>query len=136
MKIFHSILVLSLLSGCASVLSGGTQSVTIVTPNADGANCSLTDSLGRVWHVTETPGTVVVRKGHGPITVICQKDGYAKATSLLDEKIAGASYGNLALGPAAPIGYLVDSLAGSTQKYNPVMEMNLQKIEEKKPWDK
>jgi hypothetical protein len=136
MKNLHSILVLSMLSGCASVLSGGTQSVTVVTPNVEGANCSLTDSLGRIWYIKETPGSAVVRKGDGPITVICQKDGYAKATGLLKEKIAGASYGNLALGPAAPIGYFVDSLSGSTQKYNPVLEINLEKTQEKKPWNK
>jgi len=135
MKILYSILIISLLSGCASIVSGGRQNVTVITPGIEGASCSLTDSAGRVWYVEETPGTALVKRGDGPITVICNMEGYAKGIGVIKEKIAGANYGNLALGPAAPIGYFVDSLGGSAQKYENMVEISLEKKEEKKPWD-
>ena len=135
MKILYSILIFSVLSGCASVVSGGRQNVTVLTPGIEGASCSLTDSAGRVWYVEETPGTALVKRGDGPITVICHKDGYGKGVGQINEKIAGANYGNLALGPAAPVGYLVDGFSGSAQKYETMVEIDLEESEEKKPWD-
>ncbi|PIR39604.1 MAG: hypothetical protein COV35_03615 [Alphaproteobacteria bacterium CG11_big_fil_rev_8_21_14_0_20_39_49] len=135
MKILYSILILSVLSGCASVVSGGRQNVTVLTPGIEGASCSLTDSAGRVWYVEETPGTALVKRGDGPITVICHKEGHEKGVGQIEEKLAGANYGNLALGPAAPIGYLVDGFSGSAQKYETIVEIDLPQSEEKKPWD-
>lgn len=135
MKILYSILIFSVLSGCASFVSGGRQNVTVLTPGIEGASCSLTDSAGRVWYVEETPGTALVKRGDGPITVICHKDGYDKGVAMIEEKIAGANYGNLALGPAAPVGYLVDGFSGSAQKYESMIEVELEETEDKKPWD-
>jgi len=135
MKVLYSIILLSLLSGCASVVSGGRQTVTVLTPDADGASCSLSDSKGRVWYIEETPGTALVKKGDGPISVICAKDGFAKGNGMIQEKIAGSNYGNLALGPAAPIGYLVDSMSGSAQKYESRVEVYMEELEVPKPWE-
>ena len=135
MKVLYSIAMMALLTSCASVISGGRQTVTVITPEVEGASCSLSDSKGRVWYVEDTPGTALVKKGDGPISVICHKDGYVKGTAMLKETIAGANYGNLALGPAAPIGYFVDGLSGSGQKYKSSVEVYLEIIPGKKPWE-
>jgi hypothetical protein len=135
MKALYSIVMISLLSGCASVMSGGKQTVTVVTPMAEGASCSLSDSKGRVWYIEETPGTALVKKGDGPMSVICEKAGYLKGTALIDEEITPANYGNLALGPAAPIGYLLDGLSGSAQRYKSSIEVMMEELPAKKPWE-
>ena len=135
MKVLFSIIILGVLSSCASIVSGGRQVVTVVTPDAEGAECSLSDSKGRVWYIEQTPGTALVKRGDGPISVICHKEGFAKGSALVHEKIAGANWGNLALGPAAPIGYFVDGLSGSAQKYESSVEILLEELPEKKPWE-
>jgi hypothetical protein len=132
MKILNCFFLLGVLSGCAAFMSGGQQAVTVTTPDVDGASCSLTDSKGRVWYIEETPGAAVVKKGDGPISVICSKAGYAKGTALIPEEIAGANYGNLALGPLAPVGYFVDGMVGSAQKYKSSVEVFMEEAGAKK----
>ncbi|MCE3233060.1 MAG: putative rane associated protein [Rickettsiaceae bacterium] len=134
-SILNSVFAVILLSGCSSFVSGSKQNVTIVTPDVEGASCSLSDSKGRVWHVPQTPGSTLVKRGDGPISVICSKAGYNKATALLHEELAPANYGNLALGPAAPIGYFVDSITGSAERYKSTIEVDMEPLAAKKPWE-
>lgn len=135
MRILSYIALIALLSSCASIVSGGRQVVTVTTPDAQGSTCSLSDSKGRIWYVEQTPGTALVKRGDGPISVICNKAGFVKGTALIEEEIAGANWGNLALGPAAPIGYFVDGLSGSAQKYKSTVEVYMEPISENKPWE-
>jgi len=123
------------LSSCASVVSGARQNVTVITPDVEGAACSLADSKGRTWYIEETPGTALVKRGDGPISVICNKDGYKKGVALLEEQIAGANYGNLALGPIAPIGYVIDGMGGAAQKYKDSVNVYLDPVAKKEPWE-
>jgi hypothetical protein len=124
-----------LLSGCATVVSGSKQTVTVTTPNIEGAMCSLSDSKGRVWYIEQTPGTALVKRGDGPISIICNKDGYKKGTALLEEEIAASNYGNLALLPLAPVGYFVDSATGSAERYKSSIEVTMEELPAKKPWE-
>lgn len=110
------IISLALLSGCATVMSGTTQSITVVTEKGvEGANCELTDKKGGKWFVPSTPGTATVRKGDGPMSVVCKKDGYKTATLLVDETVTGATFGNIILGGG--IGVFVDIASGAAQHY-------------------
>ncbi len=135
--LFSTFIMISLLSSCASLISGGRQTVMVTTPEINGAMCSLADSKGRVYYIESTPGTALVERGDGPIAVICEKKGYMKGTGIISEKIAGANYGNLALGPVAPIGYFIDGITGSGQKYISSVEVFLEELPEKKrkPWE-
>ena len=104
------------LTGCATITTGTDQSVTVVTEkNVSGAKCELTDSQEGKWFVNNTPGTVSVRKGNGPMTLICKKEGYLDTTISVEEVIAGATLGNLLLGGG--IGILIDAASGSAQRY-------------------
>lgn len=103
------------LTGCATIVSGTSQSIAITTPKVDGAECKLTDSKGGQWYLADTPGSVTVRKGDGPMTIICSKDGYEKGTTLFEEEIAGSTLGNIILGGG--IGIFVDAASGAAQKY-------------------
>ncbi len=130
-KIFPLICVAALLSSCASIMSGSGQVVTVVTPDADGASCSLTDAKARVWHIEKSPVTALVRRGDGPISVICSKEGYTNGTGLLGEGIAGASFANLLFLP----GYFIDGMTGSLQKYKSSINIEMEKLPERKPWE-
>jgi uncharacterized protein YceK len=106
----------SLLSGCATITSGTTQSVNIVTEkDVQEAKCELTDKKGGKWFVPSTPGNATVRKGDGPLSVICKKEGYKTAELMVEETLVPATFGNIILGGG--VGILVDSVSGAAQQY-------------------
>lgn len=107
---------LSLLSGCATITSGTTQSVNLATEkDVQDANCELTDKKGGKWFVPSTPGSTTVRKGDGPLSIICKKEGYKTAQLMVDETLTPATFGNIILGGG--IGVLVDAASGAAQQY-------------------
>jgi hypothetical protein len=104
------------LSGCATIASGTTQNLTVVSEkNISGARCELSDKKGGKWYVPSTPATVTVRKGDGPMSVICKKEGYNDTIIMVEEELAGAVFGNIIAGGG--IGILVDSVSGAAQHY-------------------
>tara|TARA_R110001592_G_scaffold262853_1_gene528197 strand:+ start:664 stop:1152 length:489 start_codon:yes stop_codon:yes gene_type:complete len=105
----------TVLSACSTVTTGTTQTVTVDTPLMSGAKCSLTDMEKRTYHVVSTPASLVVEKGDGPMTVVCEKDGYEKTNILIDEEFAGATLGNILIGGG--IGLLIDAASGAAQRY-------------------
>lgn len=107
---------LSLLSGCATITSGTSQSVNVVTEkNVSEAKCELIDKKGGKWFIPSTPGSASVKKGDGPLSIICKKDGYITAELMVDETLVPATFGNILLGGG--IGIIVDSVSGAAQQY-------------------
>jgi len=111
---------LLLVSGCATVTTGTGQTIKVVTEkDVNGARCELIDQKGGTWLVESTPGEVKVNKGDGPMTVACSREGYLDSSSLVDESVTGATYGNILLGGA--IGVAVDAASGAAQHYPDVI---------------
>lgn len=103
-------------SGCATLTTGTTQNMSITTEkDVTGARCELSDSREGKWYISDTPGSVTVRKGDGPMTINCTKEGYKSAELLVEEKFAGATLGNVIIGGG--IGLIIDAASGSAQKY-------------------
>lgn len=103
-------------SGCATLTTGTTQNMSITTEkDVTGARCELIDSREGKWYISGTPGSVTVRKGDGPMTITCTKEGYKPAELLVEEKFAGATLGNVIIGGG--IGVIIDAASGSAQKY-------------------
>jgi len=108
--------VIGTVTGCATITTGTDQSVTVMTEkDVAGASCELSDSRGGKWFVNNTPGTVSVHKGDGPMTVICRKQGYLDTILSVEETVAGATLGNVILGGG--VGIIVDAMSGSAQRY-------------------
>jgi hypothetical protein len=103
------------LPGCATIVSGTQQSLFVDTPEVEGATCQLNDSKGGSWYLGNTPGSVSVAKGNGPMNVMCKKEKYKSASVSVEEEIAGATLGNVILGGG--VGILVDAASGAAQKY-------------------
>ena len=103
------------LAGCATLTTGTTQSLTVLTPEMQGADCELTDSKGMKWYVKDTPDTVVVSRGDGPLLVACEKEGFHPAMASIEEEFQGATLGNVLLGGG--IGVIVDATSGAAQRY-------------------
>ncbi len=102
------------LSGCATVSNGTVQTISVQTPNADGAGCSLENRQGDRWDIKSTPGSVSVRKSSGPLTLTCRRDGFFPSTVLVEERLDDKSFGNAYLGG---LGLLVDAASGAVVRY-------------------
>ena len=113
MKYCFAAVAISLLSGCASIVSGTNQSVTVDTPGCVAAACKLTNDKG-AWAVT-TPGSVVVHRAYGPLSIVCTKDGYPSAASMVTSTTKGMAFGNLIFGGV--IGAGVDMSTGAAYDY-------------------
>ncbi len=103
------------LGACSTVVSGTTQPFSVKTEKVSGAKCELVDSKDSRWIIPDTPGTVEITKGDGPLTVTCSKGGYKTASLQVEETFAGATLGNVLLGGG--IGIIVDAASGAAQEY-------------------
>jgi len=102
-----------LLSGCASIVSGANQSVSVDTPGCEAASCQLTNSKG-TWFV-KTPGSVTVHRAYGNLAVVCSKEGFGSASSSVASSTKGMAFGNLLFGGV--IGAGVDIGTGAAYDY-------------------
>lgn len=101
------------LSGCATIIKGTTQSLSVATPPTTGAECKLTSSEG-TWYVT-TPGSVTVHKTKNNLDVSCTKDGFADASTSVPPHFNGATLGNVIAGGLIGVG--VDAASGANYTY-------------------
>lgn len=101
------------MSGCASIMTGTTQTVSVTTVPVSGADCTVKNGWGE-WNVT-TPGQVVVKKSIHHALVSCDKPGYQRSYAWLVAKSQPWAWGN-ALVPLM-IGNIVDWSDGASGKY-------------------
>lgn len=71
-----AVLAALLASGCASIVGGQMQVVSVETPGCPGARCELINDKGR-FHVESTPGTVTLNRSYNNLQVSCSRDGAA-----------------------------------------------------------
>jgi hypothetical protein len=102
-----------LLTGCASIVNGNQQSVSVKTGNVQGATCSLENNKGK-WYVAQTPGSVMVHRSYGDLKVACQKQNYVGEQKVAS-KTKGMAFGNVVFGGV--IGAGVDMADGAAYDY-------------------
>lgn len=120
-------------TGCATILSGKTQTITIAS-NPPGAICELTRQAQVVGKINPTPGAAMVTKTKYDITVLCKKDGYQDATAYLKSGTEGSTFGNILLGGV--VGWGIDSASGADNKYPDVTTVSLVPVENPAPAQK
>lgn len=109
-------------SGCASIVKGTSQSVTVNTdPSA--ANCLLSRDGQQIAVVNPTPGTIQVGKASGTISIVCRKMGYQDAAGTLASSFQAMTFGNIIFGGI--IGVAVDAASGAMHEYPPMVTVTL-----------
>ena len=103
------------LAGCATILTGTTQSLFVDTMNVSGASCKGVDNNGREYYWLNTPSATSVQKGDAPLVITCEKPGFKKTVYTVDETVHGATFANIILGGG--VGIFVDIASGAAQKY-------------------
>ena len=107
-----------LLQGCASIVSGTTQSLSVETRSSEGvpvvgASCKMTNDKG-TWF-TNTPGSVALHRSADDLTVTCSKDQFAPGTTVVKSETKGMAAGNILFGGL--IGAGVDVASGAAFDY-------------------
>ena len=102
------------IAGCATITKGTTQLVSLDTPGAIGAKCTLTSStIGKVEVVT--PANITLQKGSESIAVRCQKECFADGVGVIGAGTESMAAGNIIVGGIIGLG--VDAASGAMNKY-------------------
>lgn len=102
------------LAGCATVVKGTDQQVSLDTPDYPGATCILTSKDFGMRRVV-TPATVELPKSKHNVSVQCKK-GCAKGAGVISSNLEAMTAGNIIVGGV--VGFGVDAATGAMNKYN------------------
>lgn len=111
-----------MLSACATIVSGTTQTVTVSTDPA-AATCTLDRAGTRVGAIPSTLGSVRLDKSGKDLAVTCAKEGYKTATIQQASSFNGVTFGNILAGGV--IGIVVDAASGANFNYPSDIRMGL-----------
>lgn len=105
-------------SGCASIVSGHNQSVSVETRSKEGqavmsANCKLTNNKG-TWFVT-SPGSVTVSRSFEDLLINCEKENQLPGLASVKSSTKAMAFGNILFGGV--IGAGVDVATGAAYDY-------------------
>lgn len=110
------------LAGCASIVSGSHQDISINT-SPEGAKCALYREGVQVGYVNSTPGVVSVSRKGSDLWVGCVKDNYDFSNAKNSSDFNGWVIGNLGFGGI--IGVVVDMSTGASHAYDHDVNMTL-----------
>lgn len=108
-----------LLTGCATIFTGTTQNINVQALNTNnnsiipGATCVITDGKGRTYPISSNPGSTVISKGQGALSVRCMKAGYRQKEIGVGQDFNAWTIVNVLFWP----GFIVDAATGAIQKY-------------------
>ena len=112
-----SIIGLLSMTGCASIVGGSNQVISLETrkgpDTGTGAACRLQNDKG-TWFVT-TPGTVTVHRAYDDMNIKCEKDGMEPGVATVKSSTKGMAFGNILAGGI--IGAAVDMGTGAAYDY-------------------
>ena len=102
------------LGGCATIVEGTSQNVSIST-QPPGAACTVSRQGQQIAAVISTPGNVKVDKSKNDLVVTCTKEGYQPSTGVYSSTFNGTTFGNIILGGVA--GAVIDASTGASYNY-------------------
>jgi len=126
-RIAASCLIAGMSTGCASIVNGNNQSVSVTTRSQGaqlaGATCKLTNDKGE-WYAL-TPGSVTIRRSYNDLAVDCAYDGLDAGITNAKSTTKGMVFGNLIFGGV--IGAGIDIASGAAYDYPNVIHVDMGK---------
>lgn len=118
------------LGGCASIVNGQNQSVSVETSSAGeslvGATCTLGNDKG-TWLVT-TPGSTVVHRSYADLKVKCEKAPLEPGLATAKSSTKAMAFGNILFGGVIGVG--VDVATGAAYDYPVLLSVVMGKMTE------
>lgn len=116
------------LTGCASIVNGQNQSLSVDTrsdgASVAGAACTLANDKG-TWLLT-TPGSVVVQRSFAELSVKCEKPPMEPGLAVAKSGVKGMAFGNILFGGI--IGAGVDMATGAAYDYAGLITVHMGKV--------
>lgn len=109
-----SLIGLAALTGCATLVKGTTQLVSVSTPGVTGATCTLTNRANSPRTLV-TPAKIVLEKSAENVAVTCTKECYQDAVGVIASGAEVMTAGNVLVGGVVGLG--VDAATGAMNKY-------------------
>ncbi len=122
MRRFAALLSIVALPGCATMMEGTGQSVSVATTPA-GATCEMDRAGTKLGMVNPTPGSLRIDKSKNDLDVTCSKPGYQQARTSTSPKFVGTTFGNIVFGGL--IGVAVDAATGANYEYPSEIKVEL-----------
>lgn len=123
LKLSTSLITFALLqlTGCASIVSGTNQALTVETRTEagalSGANCKLSNNKG-MWYLT-SPGSTTVNRSFEDLSISCDKPDYKTGLLTVKSSTKGMAFGNILFGGVIGVG--VDVATGAAYDYPAVI---------------
>ena len=116
-RVFAAIAVASQLVGCASIVNGQNQSVSVEAlaeaGSVAGATCKLSNNTG-TWYIT-SPGSTMVQRSYEDLGVRCEKEPHDPGMVSVKSSTKAMAFGNILFGGV--IGAGVDVATGAAYDY-------------------
>lgn len=109
-----ALLALVLLPGCATLIDGTDQTVTLRTAPV-GAACTIQSGADIVGRIAATPGTILVHREKQDLAVVCQKPGWNTVVTTIPSRFTGVTAGNVLIGGL--IGVVVDEATRANYRF-------------------
>ena len=126
MRVVGCVAAATLLAGCASIVEGTDQQISIQSKPSKAA-CELMRDGTQLAYVSATPEVVKVDKSQHDIVVTCSKDGWDDGVGILTADFESMSFGNILIGGV--IGAAVDAGSGAMHHYPPSIMVVLPRAE-------
>lgn len=128
LKIAGCLLAAMGVTGCASIVNGQNQSLSVEARSdgvsVTGAACTLANDKG-TWLLT-TPGSVVVQRSFAELSVKCEKPPMEPGLAVAKSGVKGMAFGNILFGGI--IGAGVDMATGAAYDYAGLITVHMGKM--------
>lgn len=113
---------LVLLSGCATIVAGADQVVTVST-SPPGASCHVDRGSEPIAFIASTPAVISVSKSSADLLVNCDKPGFEHASISGVSSFNGWMFGNVVFGGL--IGVIADAATAATYEYPLMVQVDM-----------
>jgi hypothetical protein len=111
------------LNSCATVTSGTTQTISVVSEPA-GASCEMRRDGALLMSLQSAPQAVVVPRSKATIELTCKRVDHEPTTEMVESQFSGATMGNVLAGGL--IGIAIDAASGANNFYPAEVRVVLQ----------
>lgn len=118
-----------ILSGCATIFSGTSQTINVKVIDASNqqllsnVSCTVSDGNGITHSIITNPAAISVSKGNGAIRIDCKKAGYKQLNMAVGDSFNALTVVNVLFWP----GFIVDAVSGAYKKYPSHYQINMEK---------
>lgn len=130
MRSIVTILLFFTLTGCATIMSGTSQTINVKIVDAatqsDLSNviCTVVDGNGNSSAIVTNPAVIRVSKGDGGVVIHCKKTGYRQLNMSVGDSFNALTVINVLFWP----GFIVDAVSGAYRKYPSHYMITMEKI--------